>query len=122
MRDSQEETVQQPRISFFRAVPLGLKVLLSEIYWQLLKGLRTWEIRQMQSRLNREYEKLGRLLEEQTKGVREERDSEIELCRKQIDFLSREVHHLQEQLGNLRNDLLLRRKRAWGLETGSGAD
>ncbi len=111
--DNSRNLEQSEQISFFGAVSLGLKVLFSELYWQTLRGLRLWEIRQMQSRLSREYEKLGRLLEDQD---REEMDPDIDLCRKQIDFLSKEVEFLQSQLQKLRQDLISRRIQKWGLE------
>jgi len=106
----------EEQISFARAVPLGFKVLFSEIHWQILRGLRNWEIVQMRKRLSREYEKLGQLLEKQSNGTAgSEQQEEIDLCRRQIDFLSREVEHLETQLRNLRRDLIARRRKKWGV-------
>lgn len=107
---------RQQELSIAQAVPMGFKVLFSEIYWQILRGLRNWEIKQMRSRLSKEYEKLGKLLESNAAGTSDsDRQSEIDLCRKQVDFLSREVEHLQTQLQNLRRDIIARRRKKWNV-------
>ena len=109
-------TDRQHQLSIAQAVPIGFKVIFSEIYWQILRGLRNWEIKQMRSRLSKEYEKLGKLLESHAAGTSDsDRQSEIDLCRKQIDFLSREVEHLQTQLQNLRRDIIARRRKKWDI-------
>ncbi|MCF8030520.1 MAG: hypothetical protein K9K39_06460 [Desulfohalobiaceae bacterium] len=109
-------TPQESQISFWRAVPLGFKVLFSEIHWQILRGLRNWEIRQLQNKLSKEYERLGKLLEQESKGSdKGKKQSEIDLCRRQIEFLSREVEHLQSQLHNLRQEIIDKRRKKWDL-------
>jgi flagellar biosynthesis chaperone FliJ len=109
-------TPQEPQISYWRAVPLGFKVLFSEIHWQILRGLRNWEIRQLQNKLSKEYERLGKLLEKETSvSDQGKTQSEIELCRKQIGFLSSEVEHLQSQLQNLRQEIIHKRQKKWDL-------
>jgi len=107
-------TGRQEQLPISQALSLGFKVLFSEIHWQILRGLRLWEIKQMHSRLSKEYEKLGKLLESQSAGTSDnDRQSEIDLCRKQVDFLSREVEHLQTQLRNLRRDIIAKRRKKW---------
>ncbi len=109
-------TPQEPQISFWRAVPLGFKVLFSESHWQILRGLRNWEIRQLQNKLSKEYERLGKLLEQEANDSDQGKmQSEIDLCRKQIGFLSREVEHLQSQLKNLRQEIIDKRQKKWDL-------
>jgi hypothetical protein len=114
MRESHTTTGQQ--LSIVQTLSLGFKVLISEIHWQILRGLRSWEIRQMRSRLAKEYERLGKLLETQAGGAADgDRQAELDLCRKQIDFLTREVDHLQTQLWKLRRDIIARRRTKWGV-------
>lgn len=109
-------TGRQQQLPIAQAVSLGFKVLFSELHWQILRGLRIWEIKQMRSRLSKEYEKLGKLLESQGGGSEgSDRQSEIDICRKQIDFLSREVEHLQSQLRNLRRDIIAKRRKKWNV-------
>ena len=116
MQTSNATPGRQEHISITRAVSLGFKVLLSEIHWQILRGLRNWEIVQMRNRLSKEYERLGQLLEKQSDGQNDsQHQEEIDLCRKQVDFLSREVEHLQTQLRNLRLEIIDRRRRKWGV-------
>ncbi|MCF8085525.1 MAG: hypothetical protein K9J48_01405 [Desulfohalobiaceae bacterium] len=111
----QESNVTSRRdISMARAVPLGFKVLFSEIHWEILRGLRNWEIADLQKRLAKEYERLGQLLEQEgSESAKSKQQSEIDLCRKQIAFLSREVEHLQTQLRNLRQDIIAKRRKKW---------
>lgn len=103
-------------ISVARAVPLGFKVLFNEIHWEILRGLRNWEIADLQNRMAKEYERLGKLLE-QPKSTSDDssRETEIDLCRKQIAFLSREVEHLQAQLRDLRRDIIAKRRKKWNV-------
>ena len=109
-------TPQEPQISYWRAVPLGFKVLFSEIHWQILRGLRNWEIRQLQNKLSKEYERLGKLLEQEANfSDKGKTQSEIDLSRKQIGFLSREVEYLQSQLQNLRREVIAKRQKKWDL-------
>jgi len=101
-------------ISVARAIPLGFMVLFSEIHWQILRGLRNWEIAELQKRMSKEYERLGKLLEQESgESAKKAAQPEIDLCRKQIDFLSREVEHLQTQLRNLRQDIIAKRRKKW---------
>jgi hypothetical protein len=109
-------TGMQQQLPIGRTISLGFKVLFSELHWQILRGLRNWEIKQMRSRLSKEYEKLGKLLESHSASTSDnDRQSEIDLCRKQVDFLSREVEHLQTQLRNLRRDIIARRRKKWNV-------
>jgi hypothetical protein len=104
------------QLSHFEALSLGLKVLFSEIHWHIIRGLRSWEIRQMHHRLNKEYKRLGQLLSsrEGASGSEEEDvQGEIDLCRKQIDFLKGEVDYLQSELNELRRSSIEKRRRKW---------
>ena len=116
MEQSQTTYPEGRQLSHFEALSLGLKVLFSEIHWHIIRGLRSWEIRQMQQRLNKEYKRLGELLSSQegasaAKG--EDVQGEIDLCRKQIDFLKGEVDYLQSELDELRRSAIERRRRKW---------
>lgn len=103
-------------ISVTRAVTLGFRVLFSEIHWEIQRGLRNWEIADLQNRMAKEYERLGKLLEQEGgESAKNTLQSEIDLCRKQIAFLSREVEHLQTQLRNLRQDIIARRRKKWNV-------
>ncbi|MDZ7761894.1 MAG: hypothetical protein U5L00_16780 [Desulfovermiculus sp.] len=104
-------------VSTLTSIPLTLKIIGSELRWAIVRFLRSLEIRQMEKRLNAEYQKLGKLSASKSKD-----DSvEAELCQKQIDFLEKELLFLKQELTDLRMDLINKRCRKWGLEA-SGPD
>lgn len=99
-----------------RILVLGFKVIFSELWWSVIRWLRSLEIRQMEKRLKKEYETLGRLegrAEHESLSAGEE--SEMALCRKQIDFLSSELDHLRTDLRNLRQSVIDRRRQKWNI-------
>ncbi len=96
---------------------LGIKTLGSEVYWNLLRLLREVEIKQLDKRLLKEYETLGRLHAGQGEPSAEDRESEEALCRKQIDFLEKEIAFLREELEKLRTTLIQERLERWNLRT-----
>jgi len=115
MEPGQETPQAGGPLNLRRTVLLGIKALGSEVYWHLLRLLREFEIKQMDKRLLKEYEKLGRLHAGQGETAAEDRESEEELCRKQIDFLEKEIAFLREELEKLRTSLIQERLERWNL-------
>lgn len=106
-------------LSTLQSIPLTLKIIGSELRWSIVRFLRSLEIRQMEKRLNTEYQKLGKLSASQSGND----SAEAELCQKQIDFLEKELLFLKQELTDLRMDLINKRCRKWGLDApGSEAD
>ncbi len=105
---SQTQTVD---MTLDRTLILGVKVIFSELWWSVIRWLRSLEIRQMEKRLKREYETLGKLQQKAEKDALS-RDEES-LCLKQIDFLSSELDHLRSDLQNLRQSMIDRRRQKW---------
>ena len=106
-------------LSTLQSIPLTLKIIGSELRWSIVRFLRSLEIRQMEKRLNTEYQKLGKLSASQSGNG----SAEAELCQKQIDFLEKELLFLKQELTDLRMDLINKRCRKWGLDApGSEAD
>ncbi len=92
-------------LSVFRAIPLSIKVLISEIHLKIITGLRRWEIKELKKRLDREYLTLGKLyynLDEKD----EEQKKEIELAKNQIEFLEKEIKSLEKQIEQLREKII----------------
>jgi hypothetical protein len=98
-------------VSTLEAIPLTLKLIWSELRWSVVRFLRSVEIKQLEKRLAREYQKLGRLSASEAKDA-----EQAELCRKQIAFLDKELSFLHQELSDLRQDLIVKRCRKWGLE------
>ena len=98
-------------VSTLEAIPLTLKLIGSELRWSVVRFLRSIEIRQMEKRLAKEYQRLGQLSVSQSKDA-----AEAELIQNQIDFLEKERQFLQQELTDLRNDLIVKRCRRWGLD------
>lgn len=104
-------------LSTLQSIPLTLKIIGSELRWASVRFLRSLEIRQMEKRLNTEYQKLGKLSASQSQND----SAEAELCQKQIDFLEKELLFLKQELTDLRMDLINKRCRKWGLDA-SGSE
>jgi len=116
MNEHGTELEDNSALSLPRTLSLGIRVVLSEIHWSILRGLRAWEIRQLNRRLQREYRSYGELTARKEKqGDPQGVDSEIELCRKQIEFLEKEIEHLRHDLHDLRRNKIQRRRRKWAV-------
>ncbi len=89
----------------FKTISMGIKVLLSEIYWVILKGLRKWEIYDLKKRLNNEYAEFGRLTFHDPQNKKE-----IKVCTEQIEFLKNEIEFLENEIKRIREDILKKRK------------
>lgn len=89
----------------------GFKVLASETKWVFIKGVRRWEIRQMEKRLTEEYQTLGKsYAESQAKGgLFDPRASDNDLTLKQITFLREEIAHLEHDLTATRAEYVAKR-------------
>ena len=98
-------------LSFLEAFTLGIRVIISEIHWQLLRGLRVWEIKQLKRRLEKEYQKMGQLSRQAEENP--ETQSQKELCNNQIEFLEKEIDFLEKELEKLRKDIISRRRQKW---------
>ena len=116
MVHEQENQRNSGLLNFWQTLVLGVKALGAEVYWNLLRLLREFEITQMEKRLAREYETLGRLHAGNKHEDETFEESEQELCRKQIDFLEKEIAYLRQELANFRTSLLKERRERWGLQ------
>ncbi|WP_462327452.1 hypothetical protein [Desulfobaculum sp.] len=105
----------------------GLKVLMGELKWLVLKGLRAIEIRQLEKRLAKEYAAIGKQVHETiipgedgrtSTGSIPAADSAIHLSLKQIEFLQEEIDFLRDQCTRAREDDLKTRAKDLGLESG----
>ncbi|MFO7877652.1 MAG: hypothetical protein R6U55_13820 [Desulfovermiculus sp.] len=117
MKDQILQASKEHTMSTLEAIPLTLKLIGSELRWAVVRYLRSIEIRQMEKRLNKEYQKLGQLLAASEKN----NDAEAELCQKQIDFLEKELKFLKQELTDLRQDMINKRCRKWGLNSSASA-
>jgi hypothetical protein len=114
MQELNQDRIQAQDMPIWRSISLTLRVMASELYWSLLRGLRNWEIKQLQKRLHREYQELGRLNRQKEQGQADsEQEQQMELCRQQIDFLERELQFLQQELQRVRQDLVTNRCSKW---------
>ncbi len=104
------EKREEISLGLFEAISIGIKVLLSEIYWTILKSLRKWEICELKKRLNKEYAELGKLTAHNPKNKKE-----IKLCMEQIEFLKNEVEFLEKELEKIREEILKKREKNWNL-------
>jgi len=116
MTESTQPHKETVDMTLDRTLILGIKVIFSELWWSIIRWLRSLEIRQMEKRLKREYETLGKLEQrsEQGKALPEDESDEA-LCLKQIDFLSSELEHLRQDLHKLRQSMIERRRRKWNI-------
>ncbi|MDY7001557.1 MAG: hypothetical protein SVS15_07230 [Thermodesulfobacteriota bacterium] len=98
----------------------GLKVVGSEIKWLALGGLRAFEIRRMEKRLDQEYQALGKQVHEQakTQGPDQEPvwDEKTQLALKQIDFLREEIAYLKEERKRFRSEFVSSRANGLGFK------
>lgn len=114
MSKFQNITNQNSDLSFVRCLSLGFKVVLEEIHWNIIRGLRAWEIKQLNQRLQREYQIMGKLTLGKTEDS-DQQESEIDLCKKQIEFLEQEIDFLKKDLNDLRENIILQRRQKWGI-------
>ncbi|MFW5970752.1 MAG: hypothetical protein ACOCQT_01500 [Desulfovermiculus sp.] len=117
MKDQILQASKEHTIGTLETIPLTVKLIGSELRWAVVRYLRSIEIRQMEKRLNKEYQKLGQLLAASAKN----NSAEAELCQKQIDFLAKELKFLKQELTDLRQDLINKRCRKWGLNSSASA-
>jgi hypothetical protein len=105
------------RRSFVQVLVIGLRLIPSEVGWNILRRLRLWEIRQMAKRLDREYQTFGRLkaAAEQSSQDSSGLNEELEVSRKQIEFLRTEIDFLKQELQNLRQNVLEKRRQKWAV-------
>ncbi|MFP4392312.1 MAG: hypothetical protein ACLFOA_06190 [Desulfohalobiaceae bacterium] len=108
--------IQAQDLPVWRSISLALRVIGSELHWSLIRGLRNWEIKQLQRRLRKEYQELGRLKRQKELGqAADDQEQAIELCNQQIDFLEKELQFLQQELQRVREDLVSQRRSKWGI-------
>ena len=99
------EKREEITLGLFDSISIGIKVVLSEIYWVILKALRQWEIKELKKRLDKEYITLGRLTINDPKNQKE-----IRVCKEQIKFLSNEVEFLEKDLSRIRKKIIKKRE------------
>jgi uncharacterized small protein (DUF1192 family) len=89
----------------------GFKVLASETKWVFIKGVRRWEIRQMEKRLAEEYQNLGQSYAAALAkgGNFDPQASDNDLTLKQIAFLREEIAHLEQDLATTRAEYVKKR-------------
>ncbi len=104
------ENKETLELGLFEIITLGIKTLLGEIFWTILKGLRQWEICDLRKRLNEEYIKFGKLTIHDPKNKKE-----IQMCKDQIKFLEEEIEFLEGELNKIREDILKNRRAALDL-------
>lgn len=116
MTDAQTINNEAPKLPLLKSLQLGIKVLVSELHWNIIKGLRTWEIKQMNSRLLREYQRLGQLVVQQDKNPEQEGlEKNLEEAKSQVEFLEGELAFLKNDLAKVREDMLKKRTENWGI-------
>ncbi|MCF8104985.1 MAG: hypothetical protein K9K64_05845 [Desulfohalobiaceae bacterium] len=103
------------RLNVWQTFVLGVKVLGGELYWNVLKLLRRFEIRELEKRLAREYETLGRLQAGKIEGDEGVLQEEKELCLKQVAFLEKEIAFLKDELLGLRDSIVEHRREKWNI-------
>lgn len=101
---------QGKAMSIFKTISLGVKSIFSEVHWNVIKGLRKWEIKELKKKLDREYLKLGKLYYG-LKEDDEEAKKEIELAKNQIDFLETEINSLEKEMESLRDKIVKERSK-----------
>ncbi|MFO8031718.1 MAG: hypothetical protein R6U22_04175 [Desulfohalobiaceae bacterium] len=114
MQEQNQDQIQPQDLPILRSISLGLRVMGSELHWSIIRGLRGWEIKQMQNRLQQEYQELGKLNRQKEQGQADsDQEQKMELCKQQIDFLERELQFLQQELQRVRQDMLTQRCSKW---------
>ncbi|MCF8040218.1 MAG: hypothetical protein K9K79_12970 [Desulfohalobiaceae bacterium] len=111
----QNNTQKDVRLNVWQTFVLGIKVLGGELSWNIVRLLRRFEIRQLEKRLAREYETLGRLQAGKMEKDEEAQEAEKELCHKQIAFLEKEIAFLEEELLGLRDSIVKHRREKWAI-------
>ncbi|GAB6888018.1 hypothetical protein JCM13304A_15160 [Desulfothermus okinawensis JCM 13304] len=94
--------------SLLQTIPLSIKAIISEVHFNIIKGLRKWEIKDLKKRLDREYLNLGKLYYN-LKEDDENQQEQIEVAKKQIEFLESEISSLEKQIENLRDEIIKKR-------------
>lgn len=96
----------------------GFKVIASETKWVFVKGIRRWEIKQMEKRLAEEYQTLGKnCAATYAKGDDfDPKSSDNDLALKQIEFLREEIAHLEQDLAATRSEYIRNRMSGTGRE------
>jgi hypothetical protein len=99
----------------------GLKVLASELKWQLVHIFRRLETRQMNKRLEREHRILGEAVFEKMRRSEEGAplpppDGKMLTAAKQIEFLRDEIEHLRMESRRMRSELVSNRSKDLGFE------
>lgn len=118
MTENQEIVHKSPRLSLFQSISLGIKVILSEIRWNIIKIFRIWEIKRIEKKLQKEYQNLGRSvfdLDQSGQAQKEHVNSEIDLCKRQIEFLKKELESLNKDLQKVRDNIILQRCNKWSI-------
>lgn len=120
-RDTSHSTTSHELSGLPRTVLHGLKVLVSELKWQCISIIRGLETRQMNKRLNREYQTLGEMAYLAIHNTGEGQalppaDVKMLTAVKQIDFLRDEIEHLKHESGRMRNEFVHNRSKDLGYE------
>ncbi len=112
----------KPGRNVFSNLVLGLRVLLGELQWIGLKGLRAFELKQLKKRRREECTALGEAVAEQLQGVEASTETPLPPCNdqtllalKQIRFLDDEIDQLARERKNMREEFETRRKASLGV-------
>lgn len=113
-RPSKHQPAHSQQPPFIHLFLLGIRTVISEWIWLIIQGLRRFEQKQIQTRLNYEFLLLAQL--EQTPTLKTDNASEnIDLCQRQIQFLNIELTRLRAELDKTRQEYIAKRCEAWGL-------
>ncbi len=119
---SQKPPEAKPSRNIFGNLVLGLKLLLGELQWIGLKGLRAFELRQLNKRLKEECATLGEAVARQLSDQEPGPDTPLPPCDertrlalKQVRFLEDEIENLLGERQRMREEFEARRKSSIGV-------
>ncbi len=103
-----KECTESYKPSILESISLSIMALFSEIHWNVIKGLRKWEIKELKKRLDKEYLTLGKLVYNFNEEDKEQLEK-IDLAKQQIEFLENEIKSLEKELQDLRDKIIKNR-------------
>ncbi len=103
------EVTYEVRPSLFGTIKLGIKAIVGEIHWNVIRFLRQWEIRELKRRLEKRYSEFGRLVYRE-KYMGDEEKNKLEELKEEIGFLEEEIASLEKELGELRSRIIKERQ------------
>lgn len=105
--------------TIFGNLVFGLKVVLSELKWLVLRGTRAFELRQMNKRLDEEYAALGRAVAQSVDNGADDIAKfgpAADTAFRQVSFLTEEIDYLRREKESLRGEFLKERNSNLGID------